>query len=165
MRKCPTCDAAPDELHKGRPTGDGACLMPTRAGRIGDTQDMPKPNDREHIHDLVSDDIAEKLRASNAPLAVRLCAEFARRKALGVERYGTPLQPRNGRKALLDAREELVDAAVYLRQAMEEAQLDADDEVQDSEKYDQHLERSQDIWEQYDNLLNMLIEISHWDSW
>lgn len=38
------------------------------------------------------------------------------RKRLGVERYGTVLQPHNGRDALLDAYQEVLDLAMYLRQ-------------------------------------------------
>jgi hypothetical protein len=42
------------------------------------------------------------------------------RDALGRERYGTPLQAHNGRDALVDAYQEALDLAVYLRQAIEE---------------------------------------------
>lgn len=40
------------------------------------------------------------------------------RKAVGVERYGTALQPHNGRDALRDAFEEAVDLATYLAQCI-----------------------------------------------
>jgi len=39
----------------------------------------------------------------------------ARRK-MGIEKYGTPLQPNNGRNALIDAYQEVLDLAVYLKQ-------------------------------------------------
>lgn len=39
---------------------------------------------------------------------------------LGVTRYGTPLQPHNGRDALRDAYEEALDLVHYLRQAIYE---------------------------------------------
>jgi hypothetical protein len=42
------------------------------------------------------------------------------RRELGVKRYGTPLQPNNGRDALIDAYQEALDLCVYLRQAIEE---------------------------------------------
>ncbi|GLY08314.1 hypothetical protein [Actinoplanes sp. NBRC 101535] len=42
------------------------------------------------------------------------------RERLGVERYGTTLQPGNGRDALRDLYEELLDGACYVRQAIEE---------------------------------------------
>lgn len=45
------------------------------------------------------------------------------REQLGILRYGTKLQPLNGRDALRDAYEEALDLAVYLRQAIEERRL------------------------------------------
>ena len=36
----------------------------------------------------------------------------------GVKKYGTPLQPHNGRDALTDAYQEALDLCVYLRQAI-----------------------------------------------
>jgi hypothetical protein len=59
------------------------------------------PSDRPNIADLVIQDMAA-------------------RKALGIQRYGTPLQAHNGRDALLDAYQEALDLCVYLRQAIEE---------------------------------------------
>jgi hypothetical protein len=76
---------------------------PERLGREGDSQAMPVPNDSAHIHDLVA-------------------ADLAARKALGVRRYGTPLQAGNGRDALQDMYEELLDACVYAKQRLMEDQ-------------------------------------------
>jgi hypothetical protein len=42
------------------------------------------------------------------------------RKAMGLKKYGTILQANNGRDALKDAYEEVLDLAVYLRQKLEE---------------------------------------------
>ena len=64
-------------------------------------QPNPKPNDGIPIAELVIADIQERAR-------------------LGRERYGTPLQAFNGRDALQDAYEEIMDALLYLRQALEE---------------------------------------------
>lgn len=47
-------------------------------------------------------------------------ADLETREQLGRERYGTALQPNNGRDALRDLYEELLDAACYARQALEE---------------------------------------------
>jgi hypothetical protein len=68
--------------------------------REGD-QPLPTPNERAAIQDLVVGDIT-------------------RRKAVGIQRYGTPLQAFNGRDALRDAYEEALDLAIYLRQVIEE---------------------------------------------
>ena len=42
---------------------------------------------------------------------------------MGIEKYGTVLQPNNGRNALVDAYQEALDLAVYLRQRIEEDKL------------------------------------------
>ena len=68
--------------------------------RDGD-QPLPVINDGPCIQDLVAEDIAA-------------------RKAVGIQRYGTPLQPHNGRDTLRDAYEEALDLAMYLRQAIYE---------------------------------------------
>jgi hypothetical protein len=47
-------------------------------------------------------------------------ADIEARKQVGLERYGTLLQAHNGRDALMDAYQEALDLAVYLRQALEE---------------------------------------------
>ena len=62
---------------------------------------QPKSNLLPHISDLVTRDL--KLR-----------------KEMGIKKYGVPLQPFNGRRALKDAYEEVLDLALYLRQAMYE---------------------------------------------
>lgn len=64
-------------------------------------QPPPVPNARPAIVDLVVADMVE-------------------RKRIGTERYGTPLQPFNGRDALVDAYQEALDLVMYLRQAIEE---------------------------------------------
>lgn len=64
-------------------------------------QPNPVPNDRERIVDLVIDDLR-------------------RRDEIGVQEYGTSLQPFNGRDPLVDAHEETLDKAQYLKQALVE---------------------------------------------
>jgi hypothetical protein len=64
-------------------------------------QPAPVPNDLPAAWDLVIEDMR-------------------RRDALGQSRYGTRLQPFNGRDALRDALEEALDMCVYLRQALYE---------------------------------------------
>ncbi len=67
--------------------------------------EQPKPvkNDNPHIVDLVVKDMKE-------------------RKKQGIKTYGVALQAFNGRDALLDAYQEAMDLAIYLKQAMEERQ-------------------------------------------
>jgi hypothetical protein len=64
-------------------------------------QPTPVKNDRPCIQDMV-------------------IADMEARKAVGLKRYGTLLQPFNGRDALRDLYEELLDAAQYVRQEIEE---------------------------------------------
>jgi hypothetical protein len=46
--------------------------------------------------------------------------DMCERDRVGRARYGTPLQPNNGRDALKDAYQEALDLAAYLRQAIHE---------------------------------------------
>lgn len=64
-------------------------------------QQLPVVNDNLFVQDLVMQDIEE-------------------RKALGIRKYGTPLQANNGRNMLQDAYEEALDLCIYLRGALEE---------------------------------------------
>jgi hypothetical protein len=59
----------------------------------------PLPNDGPAVWDLVIEDMQA-------------------RNFVGVQKYGTPLQPFNGRDVLLDAYEEAMDLTVYLKQAL-----------------------------------------------
>lgn len=65
----------------------------------------PEPNNGESIHDLVIQDILS-------------------RKQMGLEKYGTILQANNGRNALKDAYEEVLDLACYLKQKLKEQESD-----------------------------------------
>ena len=68
-------------------------------------QSAPVPNDKPASWDLV-------------------IADMRARDAVGRERYGTPLQPGNGRDSLVDAYQEVLDTAVYLRNAIAERGAD-----------------------------------------
>lgn len=70
-------------------------------------QPPPAPNDNPSVHDLV-------------------IADMGQRKTLGLQRYGTLLQAHNGRDALVDAYQEALDLACYLRQAIAERDDDPD---------------------------------------
>ena len=72
---------------------------PERANREGDSQGLPTVNNQPFVQDAV-------------------IADIEARKAIGVKRYGTALQPFNGRDALLDAYEEALDLSIYLKQAL-----------------------------------------------
>ena len=84
--------------------------------RPGD-QPLPIPNDGPGMHDLVIADWREK----DGTIWPSIIREMEARRDVGLERYGQPLQANNGRVALRDLIEELLDAAVYARQVHEEA--------------------------------------------
>lgn len=71
--------------------------------RIGPNkaEPQPRPNDRPAVWDLV-------------------IADMQNRDAAGAAKYGTRLQPFNGRRPLVDAYQEALDLVAYLRQAIEE---------------------------------------------
>lgn len=104
--KCPSCYDTPEEfvpLVEGATrqlpvqVGNTPSATPSRANRPGDTQALPTINDQPWIADIVKEDIEA-------------------RKQVGIKRYGTPLQPFNDRNALVDAYEEVLDLACYLKQ-------------------------------------------------
>lgn len=78
---------------------DGRQVQPTKT-REGD-QPLPSRNDLPCVQDMV-------------------IADIEARKRVGIQRYGTVLQPFNGRNALLDAYQEAIDLAIYLRQLLYE---------------------------------------------
>lgn len=47
-------------------------------------------------------------------------ADLEKKAILGLEKYGTPLQANNGRNALIDLYQELLDACCYIRQYLKE---------------------------------------------
>lgn len=61
----------------------------------------PIPNGGASMHDLV-------------------ILDMEARKAFGLQKYGTVLQAHNGRDALLDAYQEVLDLTVYLKQELQE---------------------------------------------
>lgn len=57
------------------------------------------------------------------PIADLVIEDIRARERKGVETYGTKLYANNGRDALVDLYEELIDAVKYLRQVIEERRL------------------------------------------
>jgi hypothetical protein len=71
----------------------------------------PVRNDLPCIQDLV----AEELYAAGF---ARIAKDILFRKDEGVKKYGTVLQPRNGRNPIMDTYQEVLDGMVYMRQAI-----------------------------------------------
>lgn len=98
------------------------------------TQPDPVPNEHQHIIDYLVSDLhnGDNLLAEVEPMSSygdQVTADLCRRAAVGKERYGTFLQPFNGRDALLDSYEEALDLATYLMQAVVESKASKSDEV------------------------------------
>jgi hypothetical protein len=89
-------------------------------------QPMPTKNDQPCVQDLVIQDL-HRLSASldrqphiDDDAYALVIADVEARKAIGLAKYGTLLQPFNGRNALVDAYQEAGDLVQYLRQAKAE---------------------------------------------
>ena len=82
-------------------TRDGAQAVIDRLAAREEDQPLPRVTEGPCIQDLVTADIVA-------------------RKEFGRRRYGTVLQPFNGRDSLRDAYEEALDLAIYLRQLLYE---------------------------------------------
>ena len=80
------------------------------------TQPAPIPNTSIGVHD-------ELLSMRGLPETLR--AMLRKRKAKGMETYGTPLQRGNGRDAALDCAEEVADAIAYAQQMNNDALREA----------------------------------------
>jgi hypothetical protein len=70
----------------------------------------------------IHEEIAKPAESSDekTPIWDLVITDMKARDRVGRERYGRPLHANNGRDALMDAYEEALDLAVYLRQAIEE---------------------------------------------
>ena len=69
---------------------------------------VPEPNPRHNDKPAVWELVIQDMR---------------NRDQFGREKYGTALQPFNGRNALVDAYQEVLDLAVYLRQKIYEEEM------------------------------------------
>jgi hypothetical protein len=86
-------------------------------------QPAPKGGTGPAVWDLVIRDVETSTMTESdceKQTAAVLIADMRERDRIGVERYGVRLQAHNGRNALVDAYQELLDALAYLRQALEE---------------------------------------------
>ena len=59
-------------------------------------------------------------RPSDGDVWLLVLRDMEERRLHGIEKYGVPVQPGNGRDPLVDTYQEALDLCVYLRQAIEE---------------------------------------------
>lgn len=72
--------------------------------RMSDHEPMPTPNEKPATWTLVMHDMKE-------------------RHEVGIERYGTPLQPANDRNSMIDSYQEMLDQIVYFRNHIEDLRI------------------------------------------
>lgn len=82
-------------------------------------QPPPTKNAMRPVWEIVIEEVPHYFAAfgtrPDGPEA-RVLEDMKERDRVGREKYGTPLQPHNGRNALVDAYQEALDLVVYLRQ-------------------------------------------------
>lgn len=71
------------------------------------------------LHELPTITDQPPPRPASGDIWKLVIADMEQRRLVGIERYGAPLQARNGRDSLVDAYQEVLDLAVYLRQTIE----------------------------------------------
>ena len=59
-------------------------------------------------------------RQGEGDMWLKVITDMHDRREVGIERYGTPLQAYNGRVSIVDAYQEILDLAVYIRQHIAE---------------------------------------------
>lgn len=86
-----------------------------RPDRPWTSQPAPQPNGQESVHQSAADWLCGIGRQA-------LAGDLLGRGAFGVRKYGTMLQPHNGRRADRDCYEEVLDALAYAEQRVREEQ-------------------------------------------
>lgn len=84
--------------------------------------DQPPPiaTSRRPAWDIVIEYVHDRYAVSDDGFVTRAIADMRDRDCVGRERYGTPLTSGNGRDHLIDAYQEMQDAAVYLVNELDE---------------------------------------------
>lgn len=117
------------------------CAAAASEGKVLDfpsTLDQPEPvaNDSDAVWPQVVDELWGLELPVPPTIIHALEYDMLDRHEVGIKRYGTALQPYNGRDALTDAYAEALDQTVYLKQAF----IEADDDVMIQEIDDLYVE-------------------------
>ncbi|HFQ5360115.1 hypothetical protein [Vibrio vulnificus] len=75
---------------------------------------------RDNMSEMLQEQPQPNLAANSIAVVPEVMKDLTDRLAKGVNTYGTPLMTHNGRNALQDLYEELLDAACYVKQLMME---------------------------------------------
>lgn len=96
-------------------------------------QAPPQKNDNPAVWDMVIEDMRFNYTKAGVQEAHKLLAaglavkDMQDRDQEGARKYDTRLKPFNGRNALIDAYQEFLDGAVYIRQKIHEIEHDSTD--------------------------------------
>jgi hypothetical protein len=85
--------------------------MVNRMNTAATPEPKPQTNNNPHVADVVAADMLSR------DLPAGMAADVMARKKIGMDKYGTALQPCNGRNNLNDLYQELVDAVKYTKTA------------------------------------------------
>jgi hypothetical protein len=91
---------------------DVACQVHTGGQPV-----QPKPEEPVDTKATVEQ---PKPQGKGYPVYLDVIKDISERVRVGIERYGEPLKPNNGREALVDAYQEAIDLVMYLRQRVTE---------------------------------------------
>lgn len=102
-----------------KPCPDCGMLLGRGKGKYGLGRHQPcipkrNTNMKENTH-LVTEQVAPTPN-DRPPVWPMVIKDMENRDCEGRRKYGTPLQPHNGRDALVDAYQEALDLCVYMRQ-------------------------------------------------
>ena len=106
-------------------------------------------------------DEQEPPRPSTGDVWLLVLKDMEDRRVHGIEKYGVPVQPHNGRDPLVDAYQEALDLCVYLRQAIEERKREAEDQ----RIYCEYVQRMREEHNKVSNIMvDLLMSLSQtWD--
>jgi len=83
---------------------------------------QPAPIQQPASSHVLPDVLCHASLIGDDEISRQLRADLTARAEAGVQKYGTPLTTHNGRNALMDCYQEVLDAAMYARQASLEAE-------------------------------------------
>jgi hypothetical protein len=101
------------------------------------TAARPEPPPTNNEHPAIADVVAADFVALGNLEGAAVAADIMARKAFGMAKYRTPLQPFNGRDVVNDLYQELLDATKYARVMLYENQYAAEDDSEALDLYEQ----------------------------
>jgi hypothetical protein len=96
------------------------CDISERHTRVAAGGHCPCPCHKEEPMSNLSNEEPDPIPNNRRPSWELVIEDMEERNRTGIAKYGTPLQPMNGRDSLVDAYQEALDLVVYLRNEIEE---------------------------------------------